>query len=363
MRKSWVIAALFSLSIFQTSCDDSNNEVKVDFERSKMLENYGSNIILPATQQFSETANALNSAVQAFVDTPDNTTLTAAQDALTATYEAWAEVNPYQFGPVNESTFLRNINSFPTRITALNDTIATGSWDLTYIYNNEIKGLPAIEYLLFNEQALDSFTADANAENRKQFLADVTQEVSTIASSVSTAWEDGYATDFATKTGNDPSSAISMIVNEMNKAYERSKNNRLGYPMGKNALSGEVSPKSLESYYSAHSLELLKANVTTIENIFLGKGSTDGEGLADYLTAMYEAGAIKEDLTSKINNQIGSIKSGLNNLQGPLSNLIENKDNSLEQVYQDMSDLVIMIKTEMPSALSVSITYTDNDGD
>ncbi|ANQ48700.2 imelysin family protein [Flammeovirga sp. MY04] len=352
------LALLFCTILY--SCDDSTDTMSVEFSQIEMLKNYSDNLIVPAFKAYSESAIELETATESFLADANDETLSNVRGKLNDTYQKWSKVNAFQYGDALSMNLLVNTNSFPTKFSEIESKIAAGDFNLGSISSFNVKGLPALDYLLNSGSTLDLFTTDANQANRRQYLKTVVEAVKNDADAIYNSWTSGYATEFAANEGIDPSSSISYIVNEYNKAYERCKNQRVGYALGKNSISGNSSPMSVESYYSQETLSLLKSNVESLRSIFNGG---DGIGLADYLKAYYTAGAVEEDLSEKINNQFDVILAQLDKCSDSFSDHIEAKDETVETLYTEMSKLVVMIKSEMPSVLSVKITYQDSDGD
>ncbi|WP_044203476.1 imelysin family protein [Flammeovirga sp. OC4] len=342
------------------SCSEENGNIELDFSQTDMLGNYANNIIKPSISNYHTSVASLDEKTKSFVSAPTEETFDALSSAFLSAYQNWATVNAFQYGPALENAFLASTNTFPTDYTELEADIVAENINLGSVTSNNKKGLPAVDYLLFKDGKTTVIEAFKANSFRGEYLNAVVADLLTKATYVNDAWSGDYAATFAINEGNDPSSSLSAIVNEYNKAYERCKNQRVGYALGKNSLSGRPSPMSIEAYYSVNSLDLLKRNVTALENIFKGN---DGVGLDDYLTAYYNTGSIQEDLSAKILNQFEVIHSKLDNCQSPFANHIEAQDETVEELYTEMSKLVVMIKSEMPSALSVKITYQDSDGD
>ncbi|AZQ61883.1 hypothetical protein EI427_06405 [Flammeovirga pectinis] len=362
MKKVNLIVFIAFIAAF-FSCESESN-VSVDFSQDEMLTNYANNLIVPSFESYKNATNALKEKTAVFTATPSEETLNSLKEALKDSYNAWSKVNAYQFGPAMEASLLSNSNTFPTKYLEVESSIVSNNWNLGSITSNNKKGLPAVDYLIFNQDAAETVTAFAD-DNRKRYLTECVADLDNRASSVYELWVNGYAAEFSANTGNDPSSALSFLVNEYNKAYERCKNQRVGYPLAKfsSDLTPQVSPKSVEAYYSQETLALLVSNIESLENIFLGKGETDGEGLADYLDAYYKSGASEKDLTAEILNQFDMIKAKLDACNDPFSEHISNNDQVVNDLYDELTKLVVLIKSDMSSVLSVKITYQDSDGD
>ncbi|MDQ3534753.1 MAG: peptidase M75, Imelysin, partial [Bacteroidota bacterium] len=158
-------------------------------------------------------------------------------------------------------------------------------------------------------------------------------------------------------------SSFGELVNELNFDYEVIKNPKVGIPLGKKSL-GQKLPESVEAYYSGISKDLALLNVKAIEDIYSGrsKAGTEGKGLDDYLNqlnAQYNGGF----LSAAINSQFDIVKSKIQVIPDPLSDAIINHQNIVEEAYSEIQKMVVLLKTDMPSAMGVLITYQDNDGD
>jgi hypothetical protein len=51
------------------------------------------------------------------------------------------------------------------------------------------------------------------------------------------------------------------------------------------------------------------------------------------------------------------------NLNDPLSDKVVTETEACRKVFETLQNLVVLFKTDMTSAMGVSITYADNDGD
>ncbi len=357
-----------------TACDkdeeNDKNKQKEDqsnFNRKSMLQNIGSNVIIPDYKTFKEKAKALNESAGSFTSNPSQTSLEKLRKDFISAYTAWQKVTPYGFGPANEMTLRNNLNTFPVDTQGIEKRISNDNKEWGP-YDNDLKGFPALDYLLYQhnaEKTIAAFKSDASPENRKSYLKAITKEISQMADDVHSKWmaEGGnYIEQFINSDGNDKGSSLALLVNELNFDYEIIKNPKLGIPLGKKSL-GETKPKNVEAYYSGESLDLIITNLNAIEDLFLGRyGSKNGVGLDDHLD---DVGATRDgqQLSQAIVNQFSNARSKLKNLNGPLSDAIKENKSQVDKAYEEVQKQVVLIKTDMPSALGVRITYQDNDGD
>lgn len=370
-KKQFFSLFLLSCLAFFSCTEEADKETEVNFDRQGMLTNIGQHIIFPAYANFNSKAGILEESIHDFTHQPATATLAAAQDALKETYRAWQKVSLYEFGPAEEVALRMSVNSFPTDFPAIENNIASGSWNLSFYSSLQKKGLPALDYLLFSENSPEeivaAYTTAEHAADRRQYLHDVADELRALALEVYTGWtpEGGnYLGEFSTSTGNDAGSPLSLLVNQFNQGYEVTKNKRLGIPKGTSSANGTPFPKAVEAYYSGISLELMQTNLHAVEALFRGEANgTDGLGLDDYIEAVYQAGNIQDDLSTTILTQFQSIHEAVAALPAPLSEAVVSSPGKADAAYTELIGLMQYIKADMPQALGVNISYFDNDGD
>ncbi len=340
--------------------------------KDSILANIGNNIILPAYATLNNSVNSLDSAIVDFNAGPGSTKLSAVQDLFKTAYTNWEYVSAYDgFGPAySVQPTLAGLNLFPTSTTTIDGNISVGNNNVNAFANSAAKGFPALDYLLFGAGAntINNYTTDANAGNRKAYLAAVSADIKTEVNAAYKGWSasgGNYIAGFLNGTGNSMSSSLGLLINSMVQDFEILKNDRLGIPLGKQPPGQvlPVFPTEVEAYYSGISAQLALASLKSVQNIFLGTGPQgNGPGLKDYLikaNAQYHGGLLSD--TIKVN--FASAVTGLQAIPDPFSATIQSNAAPSDAVYAKTQLLVVLLKTDMPSALGVLITFGDNDGD
>ena len=374
MKKNNLII-LFTLFLSVTlvwSCDneDDGPPAAGEFDRKAMLQNIGDNIIIPGYQNLKTSVDALQIAVDAFTANPAAGTLGDARDKFDDAYLRWQAVSFYEIGEAEKVLLRGSFNTFPTNTITINSNISSGSYNLDAVSNIDAVGLPAVDYLLFgttdnDDDIINSFTTDTEASNRINYLKDLVTAMKTKIDQVVNAWsaDDGnFIATFIAADGTDVGSSLGMLVNALNFHYERfTRDNKIGKPLGIRSLGIPI-PANVEARYSQQSIALAVANLEAIKDFYLGKGEQDGLGLHDNLVdldAKFEDGL----LANKINEQIDLTIDKVRAIPEPFEDTVENNADPANDAYQELQKLLVLIKTDMPSALGVLITYQDNDGD
>ena len=373
MKTSFRLAALFAAFSVWGCFDSGNGDEAVDFDRAAMLANLADRLILPAYARLEAETGALRDAVGELAEAPDSARGAAAREALREAWLAWQDASIYEVGPAMKAGLRQRINTFPTNASKIEANAASGTWKLESVSNYEAKGFPALDYLLNGRGgSMDSLIASledsARGGNRGKYLEDVAGEIADQAAAVRAGWAgegegDGYRETFVSKLGTDIGSSLGELVNQFTFDYEILKNPRIGIPLGVKTL-GVPLPEKVEAYYGGYSAALAKAHLAALENFFRGRDASgsDGLGFDDYLAALgtrYEDGQLHQAILDRF----AAARDALAEVEDPLSRAIQEEKPKVEAAYQEIQQMVVLIKTDMPSAFTVSLTYQDSDWD
>ena len=364
--KAYSAAAIFCLSVLAGcgSDDEGGTAPKGDFDRQAMLANYTENLIVPGYEALAAKAAAMEQAVSEFATAPSAEKLAAARAPYQKAYIAWQQVSIYEFGPADEQMLRNNLNIYPTATSEIESNISSGTYDLQASANLDAKGFPSLDYLLYGapteEEVVSLYITDASAANRKQYLQEVASLISQRADAVYDDWTSGnYTATFEQAAGTAVGSAVGNLVNQLNFDIDLTKRAKVGIPSGR-FTAGSALPDKAEAYYSGASLELLKQAIRAEKAAFMG--GANGPGLDDYLDhveAPYNGGLLSEAIEAQFDAALAAAEA----IQVPLSEAVTTQPEAVTKVYDAMQKLIVLTKTDMPAALGVTITYTDNDGD
>ncbi len=369
-----LLIGLFSLVIVQCKkkADDEDLNPDDSFDKAAMLANYADNIIVPGYTNFKTATDSLDFATDIFVKNPTISNLKTLQSIFLNAYVRYQAISTFELGPAEAELLRASVNIFPCDTNKINSKIAAGNFDLSAILDIDVKGFPAMDFLLFNSQQnaaiiLSRFTTSTNAANAKQYLVAIVTEIKRKSDAIYNGWSTtggNYANTFKNNLGSSVGSSLASLVNQFNFNYENLKNARVGIPLGKKSL-GVLYPNKVEAFYNAQSITMAIEQLKAIENVYLGKDEkgNDGLGLDDYLIALkteHPSGMLSDVIKTKIN----LIKQELLKFKGGnFSEMITANPAQFETLYQHIFQLTVLIKVDMPSAYGVMITYEDNDGD
>lgn len=355
MRISFIVI----LAIFLFSCKkDKNQEEEV--ETSATMANLADQVILPSFNEFQVRLDELNENCIAFRANPDETSLTNCRMSLKSAWMRWQHVSAFTFGPAENRQMKAKFNTFPADPIGIENLVVDGNFDTAA---NDEQGFGCIDFLLnerglSDQEILNKFISGDFAENRKNLLVHAASMMKNTLSAIRNDWTN-YRETFVSSTGAANGSSLSLVVNELIKDYEELKRNKIALPLGLLTL-GIALPEKVEAYHAGYSSELAREQLQAIKWYFSGG---EGLGLDDLL---YDTGFISSNgplLSDAIPQGFDESYELMLALSDPLSEQIDTSPDPIEQAYFNLQENLVMLKTEMPSALGVSITFADNDGD
>jgi predicted lipoprotein len=327
-------------------------------DRKALLTQWADSLVKPGYQRFNDKLALLKTKTTAFTATPTTATLLDARQAWQAAYLEWQKVELYEFGPA-ESVSLRNhFNIYPADAAGINRNISTGTYDFEVATAIPQQGFPALDYLLNGLATGDAAIVQqyVASANHRRYLTDVVAKMDQTFGTVYSQWNGSYRDTFVNNSGTDASSSLSRVINAYSLYFERYlRAGKVGIPAG--TMSGEA-------YYLKGTLPLQLATTAhaTVQQFFNGRAGRPS--LKSYLDALgAKDSRTGQSLTSIINTQFGVSFQQLSSLGPDLFTTITARNADAVASYNEMQKAVRLIKVDMTSALGITVTYVDNDGD
>lgn len=339
-----------------------------------MLTNLADNIILPSYANFKTKFDAMLAKSDAFAAKPDKASLTDFRQAWVDAYTEWQKIELFDVGPAEQHTLRNFFNIYPADVPGIEAYITAGSGSFEVPISYPKQGFPALDYLLnglgqTDDAILVRYTSAADAAKRIAYLKRLTTQMNSVFTTVHTAWTTGgYRDTFIDCTALNAGCSTSRLVNGFVLNYERYiRSGKFGIPSGTMA-NGTVAPDKVEGYYKKDiSLTLAKTAHQATVDFFIGKSvktGQEGPGLKTYLNSLgAKDSSTGTSLVDIINKQFDSVNQQLNTLKPSLYDEVKTNNVAVVEVYNRMQKAVRMLKVDMTTAMSITITYTDNDGD
>ncbi|MCB0477402.1 MAG: imelysin family protein [Crocinitomicaceae bacterium] len=350
------------IALFLFSCKENNKDVQ-DYDRVPMLTNIADNIIIPNYEAMATDLNQLKASLDSLNANMTQTWLDSVKFYWYQSYSQWQYCKVFEIGPASDYALRSSMNTFPTDTSLIESNISNGSYTLGSLGNIQAIGFPALDYLLYADSDADILNRIATSANFRQYLADVVEKMATDVNLVLTQWTTSYRNSFVASTGSASGSSTNNLYNALIFDLELIKNAKYGIPLGKDILD-VARPTYVEALYSGISNHLARENMTSIEDVFLGRDldGNDGVGFDDYLDFVgAKRGA--EDLSLVIKNQFANLETEMMSLPDPLSNALSTNYSQIDNLYFSIRTQVLYMKTDMSSALGLLIEFDSNDGD
>lgn len=368
MRKTLVLSGIVAVFLmFIGACETKRPNKQTDnFDKKSLLTNIGTNLIVPGYDSLVLETDSLVARASVFIASADANALTQLRAQVLKSWERFELVSAFEMGPADADILRASVNTFPCDTAQIMSKIKAGDYDLSAAADIDAKGFPALDFLLFEigndtKNTLHRFNTASYAANAKQYLQKVITEIASRCSKIKNAWKttgDNYLKTFSENTSSSVGGSLGMLVNQFCFDIEILKNAAIGIPAGKKSL-GLMYPEKCEAYYSAHSLTLAKLHLKQLEQIYTGGNGTGFDDYLHHLQSKYG----QEMLYDVIAKKFTSARDKLNAVPETLAQSVNTHTTEVDAVYNELQQLVVLLKVDMTSALGVQITYQDNDGD
>jgi uncharacterized protein len=355
----------------------SEIDASLPYARWMVTENIISNTAIMLQEAFITEAEALQIAAHAFRDDPTLETLATFQQAWRQTAYAWYRADVIGY---DQSALWRNqISKPPLNVEFVEDFIAEyETIDETFItgIGSTSKGLPAIEYLIFDQSGdqqavLSSLTTGERAEQRMQYAIASADALYIVALDYLEGWmalRESYLSSSVEETSiTEQLSRIREmelrdLTNKLIDTLENIVTMKLGEPLGTSS-GGDPCPDLVEFTRADFGREVIIAQLEGLKLFFNGD-TTDGAGIGyDDLLAQVGADFNGIPLERAINGQIDTLIMLLQTQGAPLEDLIVSNYALINGIYEAARILVRAVKADMTSALAIELVFSDNDGD
>lgn len=322
-----------------------------------------SNHILPRYQALSSTSAELSQAVQTLCQQPDASTLASSQQQFHRTMTAWQGIQHVQFGPVQ--TLMRNFS-----LQFWPDKKNLGAKQLNALLSAEdsnslsaerfraasvaVKGLPALERLLFAKDALSQYQAHPF---RCELTTTVADYVAGMGHDIAQEWQ-LYQQEFQQIDGNgyydDTTEAVTDLLKALVEPVEVVRDMKILRPLGKSAE--RTKPRRSESWRSERSFDNMVANLEALYELYHSGGDNSTYGLLKLQGASAQA----EQIELSFNRIIAQLKA----IPMPLHQAVKDPQQykQLQVISGELKAQTAALENAM-GPLEIQLGFNSRDGD
>jgi len=324
--------------------------------RAEVLRALIEQVVAPNTAAVAESSRRFDAEIGRLVAEPTLTTLHAAREQWQRALLSWKRANAFRQGPIMDSNNLLRAMFWPVRTAAIEELLADteviddASVDVMGV---DRRGLFALEYLLYSAptdaEVVAGFAAPAG-ERRARLARALSANVALHADRVARALGDGKA--YGGKFAEGEQDSLNRLVLQMVSTVEHVFTRRL-VRISELAKSGRLEAGEVEGGRGRMSQQIALTYLRASEQLYVGGDPA--------LSRLVHAKAAVVD--ERIRAAFSGALSAISNLALPLEEAVLRDPQKFAAATATVNQLERALKTELASALAVTLTFTAVDGD
>ena len=371
------LQVFFFALLLASGCGGNGNDPSTEDnnkDRKEILTNWADNIVIPSYHIFETKLDKMIAEAGEFKASPDMNSLSELRAAWVEAYVEWQNVELFEFGPADRYTLRNFFNIYPADVAGIQSNIADPASNLEVPAAYARQGFPALDYLINgvgeSDETIVAYYEGEEGSERLAYLERLVTRMGTLLSAVTDEWTGSYKETFINNTGLDIGSSTGNVVNAYVLHVERFiRTGKIGIPSGALvSANGVPHPEKVEAFYKHDISKRLAENaIAAAKRFFIGidaETGAEGPSFKSYLDAL-EA---KDDVTGTLLSQIIldqflAIEQQVGVLHPSFYQQVLTDNEAMLETHRQLQALVAILKVDMTSAMSVTITYADNDGD
>ncbi len=361
---------ILSVILLVSACEKSKDSLETDplaEYRSELLDNVTNNIIIPAHETLQNKLDILSDKALDFSSNPTVLTLSELRYAWVKAYMSWQSVEMFAIGKAEEIDYVKSMNTYPCSPVLINNNLESQSYDLNQSnYNSwKVQGFPALDYMLYGLDADSNMVLNyyqgTVATKYLAYVNDIISQMKINTDLVLQYWQTNKES-FISSGGNTSTSSLNLLTNDFIYYYEKGlRANKIGIPCG--VWNGfQEYEIGIEAYYRKDiSKQLALESLNACENFFIGKGINSeilGFSYIDFLSVNGD-----ESLSADIINGLSEAEIAINNLDNNFRLQLMQDNLPMLDTYDELQDVVVLLKVNMLYSLNITVDYADSDGD
>jgi predicted lipoprotein len=360
MKKSMLF--LIWTILFNLGCSNSPKvpSENTPFDVPQFLAEVNENIIIPTLKDFDDEAQKLNALTVGYVNETTVDRLEILRKQWIKTAIAYEKTYNFHIGEAKSRFINLAINNWPTVPHSIEQLIKKNEINDAIInaISPQIKGIPAIEYLLFGKNSSKT-NADFNkSPKRKKYLKFAVEFIKNQAHRLLNIWiTEGrnYSKTFVENNGSGIKESFNLLFNGLYNSVNTSKITKIGKPAGLEN-SPRANPNLVQAPYSHQSLALLKGSIEVIEAVFF---TDEHANIAQYISSISKDNLVNDRIKKAIFESYQAIDA----IPVPLEEAVASHPEAVANLHDKLAALNVWIAVDARNILSVIITSTDTDGD
>ena len=335
--------------------------------REDVLTSATANLILPRYEALAAAMNNISATAGALCDAPSQPALDQAQQAWRDARAQWLRSQALWFGPVMERRSRSLVDWAPIEPDAIEERIQGGAIapsDAREFLPSTQRGLGAIEYLLFQPDALQALAANPN---RCAYITSIATAAAAETDAVLAEWngasgnDGGYAAYFDGSAENSllSKSALNDLVRISVFMSRSISDMRLGKALG---VEGQIPDlTALSAGPALNAAQDIRSQILGMQDAYLGASDLSGNAATLGVTDLVRG--ISPDADDRMRAAFDHAIAAASALQEPLPQTLTDDPAPATAAYNAVKELQIRLNTEVVSLLDITVGFADTDGD
>jgi len=324
--------------------------------RERALSRVIERVLLPNVQDIARTSHELQAAIAPLCTAPGDATLAAAQHAFRDACAAWQRGYAFQEGPLVTTGALMRAAFWPVQAGAIAELLTSDTpidADQIEALGVDKKGLFVLEQLLFadpGDGAPHAFSHPEQRERTAQLMAALAADVVVHADRALAALGDGtsYRDEFARAGQASVNRLVNLMLNNLEGLVMRLQRTLRLADAHRLRSSDVQAAKSGMANAGLHAWFSVSARIYHADR--------------DYSLATLVQDAAPA-LATPIEQHFERAEQALSVLSVPLERAVRELPQQVSAVLDALRALEVAIRSELVSALGVTLTFTSSDGD
>lgn len=357
--KNYINIVLTLLLVMLFGCkDDNTSEENYKFKNDKeLITSIVETVIKPSMTTFTNEAKKTSELINAYTENTTIENLNKVKQQWKVVSQQYATIFSFNIGEIKDKFLRLRLYNWPSTNNAIENYINTREVNTETIkdFGSSAKGIAGIEYLIFSETSEETNTKMTEDMKRLTYLNLVGKELYENAKLQENLWE-AYAPFLINNEEKDGlDSSFNILFNGINNVIHYANETKIGKPAGL-LKSKHLNIEILQAYFSETSLELIKKNVESVQNLFFNDTIVSIGDKIEFVTK-------NKELNNKLQQQFANVFSAIDNINNPLKIAISDEKDAVKKLHEELKRLEILFTVDVKSTLSLIITGTDGDGD
>lgn len=332
--------------------DDGNQITDQKTLEGAVLRNFVDGVARPQYNDLAAKSDALYTSLQTLQAQSTDANLTAARTAWKDMRAIWERCEGFLFGPVEDDNYDPYMDTWPTDYVQMDSLLASsGTLTLDNIQNItlSLRGFHPIEYILFGTSG--TRTADGITARQKEYMMSLATDLRNNCHALADSWEPSkgsYGNLIITAGAGSSKYAtrrevFQAIADGLAGICEEVGEGKMEEPFI------EQNAQKVESPYSGNSTTDFRNNILGLQNVYLGRYTSDGEGLNDIVALSNTA------LDNKLQSQIAEAIASFDNITKPYEQAIFSQPNQIKQTQTKLAALKTTLENELIPFINTNI--------